>query len=299
MSNLNNHTNRMCFLILAHNDIKMLKKLIQSLDFEMFDIYVHIDKKSPINNYQFSDLNLKYSNCYFLNERINVYWGDISIVEATLQLYKFALGKYNYARFITLSGNDYPIKSNKDIYKILSNFNVEFIMGNELDSDELYKVKKYHFFKHNRINRKILSMIATIFKKKKKDYIIFNGKLNKIYFAPQWHALTLNCVKYILRTIDQNVIIMHYFKYSYAPDELLIPTIVFNSEFRSKTLGFNLKDVHYNLKNATHYLDYNPTIKVFNENDYEKIIFSNKLFFRKVKSGISEKLIEKIDKYRY
>ena len=36
-------------LIMAHNNLNILKKTILLLDSEFFDIYIHIDKKSNIN----------------------------------------------------------------------------------------------------------------------------------------------------------------------------------------------------------------------------------------------------------
>ena len=45
-----------------------------------------------------------------------------------------------------------------------------------------------------------------------------------------------------------------------------------------------------------HYYEYPREITVFNENDYEKLINKEELFIRKVKSGVSDKLIDMINK---
>lgn len=38
--------NRHAYLIMAHNQFDLLKKIISLLDFEGHDFYIHIDKKS-------------------------------------------------------------------------------------------------------------------------------------------------------------------------------------------------------------------------------------------------------------
>ena len=74
------------FLILAHTDPIHLQKLVYSLDFEHFDIYIHIDKKQDITKFQFDQYTLKYSELFIIQDREFVYWGDISIVHATVTL---------------------------------------------------------------------------------------------------------------------------------------------------------------------------------------------------------------------
>ena len=61
------------YLIMAHNQVELLKKLIECLDHERTDIFVHIDKKSKI---EASDLEqcVKKSKMYF-TDRIKVTWG--------------------------------------------------------------------------------------------------------------------------------------------------------------------------------------------------------------------------------
>jgi len=40
------------------------------------------------------------------------------------------------------------------------------------------------------------------------------------------------------------------------------------------------------------FIDYNPTIKLLDETDYDRIVESGKMFCRKIVSGTSDKLVE-------
>lgn len=60
------------FLIIAHNQPELFKILVRQIDHEENDIYVMIDKKADIN--QFNDILPVKSNLYFLNKRVNIKW---------------------------------------------------------------------------------------------------------------------------------------------------------------------------------------------------------------------------------
>ena len=87
--------------------------------------------------------------------------------------------------------------------------------------------------------------------------------------------------------------IRNYFQTSYAPDELVIATIVMNSEFGRQahlSRSRRLEDL-----SMLHYLRYTDHIWTYDEKDFEKLINSGKPFVRKLMSGKSEKLIEMIN----
>lgn len=285
------------FLILAHTDPVQLKRLVHALDYEYFDFFIHIDKKQNIDSFEFEKYVLKYSKLFILENRETIYWGDISIVNATLSMYRLAFNKNTYSRFITLSGLDYPIASNKDIYNILSDFSKEYIMGNPIEPCDYHKIQCFHPMKNKYLNAffyKLYNIFNISFKNT--TLHLSNNEIWPIYFAPQWHALSYTFVEYMLDTIKNHPEILRYFKYTYAPDELLIPTIFFNSQRKNNSLKSNFPpETSYNEKTAIHHLNYSPYIYTYNESDFNEIITSNKLFLRKVQSGTSDRLIQMLD----
>ncbi len=298
---------KIAFLILAHTDYKQLHRLITALDDERFDLYIHVDKKKNIKDFKFNNINMKYGNLYICSKRYNVVWGDISIVEATLQMYKQAFENYSYCRYVTLSGLDYPIMSNNQLWNILSREKIEYIGGEKLKNAEYMRVD-WPYFWNNRILFEVSKHIVGfkpaywlihLIRHGKHKKLEINGKKSDIFFSPQWHALSGEFVKYMLNTLKNNSNIMGYFKHTFAPDEMLIPTILFNSEFRNIAIENNYPEgTHYNQKCVTHYINYEPQVEVFNECKYEDIKNSRKMFTRKVRSGESDKLCELLDENR-
>lgn len=294
-----NNNEKMAFLILAHNDPKHLKKLIYTLDYPMFDIYVHVDAKVDISQFGFDDYHLEYSNLYVLDNRVKVYWADYSVVQATIILYEAAMEHCEYVRYITLSGNDYPLKSNDTIYRELRDDNIEFIMGTPSEKQE--KVKYYFFKKIGVLGKALTHLFRWMHIVRNKDSLVIDGEPYVIFFAPQWHALSGSCINYILNKIKMNnEELFRYFRYSFAPDELLIPTLLFNNEYyRKKAIRSKFpKGTHYNEMPAIHYINYEPIVQVLTEKDSEKVLHSEKLFARKLRSGFSDGLINYIDAER-
>ena len=107
--------NRHAYLIMAHNQFDLLKKIISLLDFEGHDFYIHIDKKSVDFNLSDFEGAAKKSNIIFIDRRDTV-WGGYSGIETELALLeKAAKGDYSY--FHLISGADMPLKPAKEIYE--------------------------------------------------------------------------------------------------------------------------------------------------------------------------------------
>lgn len=126
---------------------------------------------------------------------------------------------------------------------------------------------------------------------KRKPFLRDNGDLLPVYFGSQWISVTRSCAEYLQRKL-QNKDIVRFFKTVYAPDELCVPTLVMNSEFRDKAILVD--KLTFQGVTPLHYLNYEDCIWSYDENDYDAIINSGKMFVRKVVSGKSEKLIEMI-----
>ena len=95
--------------------------------------------------------------------------------------------------------------------------------------------------------------------------------------------------------MKNNMALNKYFKMCYAPDELYIPTIVLNSVFKRNASV--LETSNFKALAPLHYLNYIGHILSYDENDYDTLMTSGKIFVRKMISGKSEKLIEMIDKH--
>jgi len=106
------------FLILAHEDVAMLHRLVRRIA-PLGPVYVHVDAKTDITGWQREDLP-----CVFLSSRVPVYWGDWSMVETTTHLLESALADSSNCRFTLLSGSHYPIISNQEIAEKASDLGI-------------------------------------------------------------------------------------------------------------------------------------------------------------------------------
>jgi hypothetical protein len=272
-------------LILAHKNPSQIADLINLLHCEEIDFFIHLDKK--VKKISFEHLEeLKY--VFFIKKRVSIKWATFSLVQATINSLREIVNKekYDYINFI--SGQDLPIKSKTEIIQFLEeNNSTEFITtipystSNEWWIENERRVFKYNFqnwklpFKY-----KIQNLVNAITSKRESP----NGYV--ITGNAQWFCITTSCAKYILKTVDTNKKITRFFKYVWGSDEFFFSTIVYNSPFKEKTKE-NLTYVDWELPHNGH-----P--KTLTNDDFEKIMASNKLFARKFDINFDETIIKKI-----
>lgn len=64
---------KFAYLIMAHNEPVIFDRLVNLLDDERNDIFVHVDSRSEID--LFTDVKPSKSKIYFMPQRRPVYWG--------------------------------------------------------------------------------------------------------------------------------------------------------------------------------------------------------------------------------
>ena len=193
---------KIAYLILAHNNLEHLKRLVKALNDDGIDFFIHLDKKvsTSISFDKESKINL-------VKNRIDIKWGGYSMVEATFMLLKTAYetGKYDY--YVLLSGVDYPIKSNQYIKSFFmknngkSFINVVKMPGNGKGFDRL---EYYHLEGGYRQTNKIM-MICIRSINRLIQYLHIKRKLPKMYsrYVPyggsSWWAFHTDFVDYLMK----------------------------------------------------------------------------------------------------
>ncbi|WP_163710543.1 beta-1,6-N-acetylglucosaminyltransferase [Mangrovibacterium lignilyticum] len=301
---------KIAYLILAHNDAPHLARLIKKLNLQA-DFYIHIDKKTDTK--PFEQLVKSSSNIYYVSEtkRVDVQWGGISQIDATLSLIEEFLNQqkkvvYTYKKIVLLSGACYPIKSNEYIHSFFeNNRSTNFIRATNTTTANSNKynraVCKYWFFNiyiNNRqlkkISRAILEFLYSPFQKK--NYFYNKAKKFDIYHGSQWWALNYDVIKYFYSSSFQNKMARKYFKYSLAPDEKYFHTIFFNSPHKTtnQQKGPEKFVPHTSAYANIHVIDKSLS-KYFTDKDFEVLSNSDKLFVRKVNSELSSSLLDQLD----
>lgn len=294
---------RVAFLILAHHYPEQLRRLLHTLDDPRFDLFVHVDAKADIQQFRFDTYQLRCSQLKIIHERIHSYWGDISLLEAMLVLYRNALAEKEYDWFVTLSGEDYPILSNDAICDYLQQQKDDCICLTKLHLEE--RIRKYWFWKiPNRFLGQLIRKSLYVVGIRKKSTLIVDGKKWRVCVASQWHALRRANVEHVLSVLDDHPEILKYFRYSHAPDEMVIPTILYNSSPYTRNqeeYPDNLR-LRFNEMSYICFLEYNrqkgSSVTVFDESVYSAAIASGKMFIRKVRMGKSDKLMDMLDEFR-
>lgn len=83
-----NTNSRHAYLIMVHKDMYSFEKLLQLLDYELNDIYVHVDLKCKNFNYDLYKSLINKSKLIFIEDRYSVIWGGVSQIDAELSLLK-------------------------------------------------------------------------------------------------------------------------------------------------------------------------------------------------------------------
>lgn len=172
------------------------------------------------------------------------------------------------------------------------------------------KVIRYHLFRDlhianksikritNIISYRILSPLINLLVRKKSN-ITINNKDYSIYYGSSWWCLTFECLRNLWPIISSKEF-EKYFKTAYTPDELMIQTAFFNSSYAQHGITYPPCKKGPGLKQVTplHYIEYGSAIKVFKYEDFDTLIKSGKMFFRKAQTGQSDQLLDAIDIYR-
>lgn len=222
------------YLILAHNEPAVLKRLIESLDYSGNDIYVHWDRKAG----NVPDISVSAAKLSFIPKRVDVRWADYSMVEAELALFSEAYANGPYEYYHLVSGVDLPLKSQDYIHAFcVEHAGAEFI-GFASPTEKEIKWRTQHYF---------------IFTKDLRSGAVWKSALRKLFLAlqdlfgykrsgcemkkgPQWVSVTNDFVAYIL---DRKDWIFKTFNHTFCPDEMFIQTLCWNSPFREKVYAID------------------------------------------------------------
>lgn len=304
---------KIAFLNLCHTDPKIVARVADKLTKNTdFDMYIHVDLKSNIEPFQ--ELLKDNKQVYFTKQRQKVYWGGYHAILATYILLEEALAsprKYDYV--VLLQNLDYPIKSNEYIQDFFEkNKGTEYIRGCHIAKTkdwhyaEKYKIynsrdKDFYLNSHSGFVKLLwdgmnaIRSISTIgFNGVHKE----NGENIELYYGTAQWAVTRECAEYMVEFKNSHPKFNKRMQHIKFPDEEYFHTIVHNSRFKEHCVKYDepVKRWLVNWRNI-HYFEFpNTGVVVFTEKDFDKLMSREELFCRKVKSGISDQLLEKIDK---
>lgn len=276
---------KIAHLILAHNNPVQLTRLINTLLHPDADIYIHLDGKADAG--PFSSI-LTIPNVYFIQNRTKVYWGSYSIVQATVNSFTEILAaKKGYDYINLLSGNDYPIKSTKQIHQFLGqNLGRIFMEYLTQDSDWWQSIKtrvtRYHltdFHFPGCYNAQVLLNKILPLRKAPPSLVLVGRS--------QWLTLTPASAQYVVDYLEANPKIRRFFRFSWGADEIAIQSILYNSPFKDNIENNNYRYIDWSEQKAS------P--KTLTMADADKLSNSPCLFARKFDLAAAPEIFNYLD----
>lgn len=219
------------YLILAHKNFGQLQRMIELLDHPRNDIYVHVDAKAKDFNPDEWKGITSHSSLKFLKERINVNWGGVSIMRAEIALLKEAASYGHYDYYHLLSGMDLPIKPQEMMHDFFdANKGKEFLNLWEFKTSTLSRFRYYTIFPEGEAKFRT-RIINHIFKGLQMAVGFRINRNVDFRFGSQWFSITDALARYVL---DKEEWLEKVFRHTSTCDEIFLPTLVWNSEFRNK-----------------------------------------------------------------
>ena len=273
------------YLIIAHNNFGQLQQLIDLLDDERNDIYLHIDKKAK--DFQMENIRAIHSRVSIVN-RVSVTWGGHSQIQSEMELLK-ASGKKHYQYYHLLSGADLPLKTQDVIHEYFNREPKKNYISYDNDSvrESYYYRTEYYYLLRNFIGRKqdfatkILVRLENLSLKLQKSMRIKRKQVVPFYKGANWFSITDDMVQYLLCNQD---IIKKQFYYSFCGDEVFLQSLAMASPYRDTIVRDALRATDWN----------RGTPYVYRKEDVPELLKSEKLFGRKFDMAIDSEAINMV-----
>jgi len=276
---------KIAHLILCHTNAPQVGRLINSLSHKDAHFYIHVDLKTDIAPYEYLT---ELPGVILIKKRIKVYWGGYSIVQATINGFEqIRSSGFEYGYINLLSGQDYPLKSTVAIHRFFENNPgkafVDTRTHNTGTQPAQNRVTQYYFGDIKTKGTYTAERLATRFLKRK-----FPETFPPVGCS-QWFTITPQLLAYTLEFLNHNPSIKSKFKYMWAPDELVFPSILFNSKHKDAIVHDCLRYVDWS--------EEKPSPKILTMADADALIHSDKLFARKFDMNTDTQIMDYLDKF--
>jgi hypothetical protein len=292
---------RIAYLVFAHHKPYQLERLLKRLDDGQSGFFLHIDRRSPIAEFK-EALAAVSAGPLTLVKRIPTRWGAARDVECSLNAMAAVFdspARYDYVVF--LSGQDYPIKSNREIVSFLeqnrerSFVRHEPIPGRYEERGGMYRIDTYHFHLLGRRlsypdptptrtlkGRLLYSLLGLRFGKPR----LFPSYLHP-YLGDANLFLSRKATRYILDFAREHPDYLRFLRYTFAPAEVFSQTILANAP---EDVRENIVDVCLGYRR---YMGAHPVI--LTTQDLPVLRSANKLFARKFDMEVDSGVLDALD----
>lgn len=278
------------YLIIAHNypSPNNLVRFINLLKYENDLVYIHVDLKYDLTDFKSCFSN--QANVRFIKNRVKVYWAAYSMVQATVNSFNEILSEVKDFDYLNLlSAQDYLLKPIASFHDFLHNHPGKAFMHcldvNTEWTEAKSRVTQYHLTNFRFPGKyKLQKLINLILPSRKMPCNM------TIVGRSQWFTISKKHVDYIVTTIANYPQLVLFFKFTWAPDEFIFQTILFNSIYKDDIVNNNLRYIDWSEGKK------NP--KIFTSDDLNLLIESNQFFARKFDLNVDSTIFDLIDQNR-
>lgn len=258
-------------LILVHSKPDQLKRLVNRLVHNKAIFFIHVDAKANIELFRAALKGI--NNVYFVDKRVDIQWATYSMVEATVNGFEAIVASGLAIDYVNLlSGQDYPIQPVSKFHDFLRmNPGKAFMQCLDIETEwteAISRVRSYHFTHWTVPGKyKIQKIINFLLPKRNlPENLIPVGR-------SQWFTISLKHVVFIIKRLEANPAFSKFFSYSWAPDEIIFQTLLYNSTFKFDIVNNNLRYIDWSegLKNP----------KMLTKDDFSAMMKSGHFFARK------------------
>jgi hypothetical protein len=221
----------LAFAIVAHGNAQVIERLVRTLIAQGHLVALHYDLKSPVVGFQRLLRSFAGVSAVRFARRVEVGWGQWSIVEATLNcLGEIAAAGWEPDYVYYMSGMDYPIRSSADLVAFLErNKGKEFIES--VPADEVRWVRtgpqqeryQYRFPFNWREQHRRAQWFWAVQKALGWKRKFVRGMVPHI--GSQWWVLSWPTLKQVMALARERDI-RRFFRSTLVPDELFFQTLV-------------------------------------------------------------------------
>lgn len=214
---------RIAALIRAYHRPDQLALLLNRLHGALWAPFVHIDRK--VDQRHFAHLQDK---AVFLSDRIQVNWGGLSQVEATVRLLRAALHDPTITHFYTMSGQCFPVKSDARIREYIASLPAG--AGNLMELTAMpvshKPLERYTRWWLHDVRNPVAWRILRYAFPRLPDRSLARLRGIRLYGGGCWWLIERQTVEKLLAFLDANRWFWRLFRYSDCPDEMLLHSLV-------------------------------------------------------------------------
>ena len=275
---------RIAHLIMTYTCPMLTLRMIKAMAHTHFDFYIHVDKKVCIKSYLFL---AGLPNVFLIKNREEVRWAGYNTLLATFNSIKEICStgvQYAYINF--LSGQDYPLQSANHIYQFFSdNKGKQFIAYKDYANEwtegnkriEKYSLVNYRFKGRYFVEKVVNALLPS--RKLPENYHPYGDSM--------FWMLTPECAMYVVNKVMKDKKFNRYFRFTWGGDEFVFQTMILNSYYKEHAVNNNYRYIDWSAGGS------HP--KVFEVEDFDKLMNSGTLFGRKFKTDANDKLLDLID----